>query len=63
MKINKDKQEFNWAKYQSDIFNKRIEKHGGVNKAIVDMDAEIRSLKVTVKALREFANWDAQDEQ
>jgi len=62
--MNSVKKEYDWAKYQSDMLSKRIKKHGSVKKAIVEMDAEIRSLKVTVKALREFADWgDDQDEQ
>ena len=61
--MNSVKKEYDWAKYQSDMLSKRIKKHGSVKKAMVEMDAEIRSLKVTVKALREFADWGKQDEQ
>ena len=56
--MSNNKKEFNWKVYQSDTLNKRIEKHGSVKKAIVDMDAEIKSLKLEVKVLREFADWD-----
>jgi hypothetical protein len=61
--MNSVKKEYDWAKYQSDMLSERIKKHGSVKKAIVEMDAEIRSLKVEVKVLREFADWDKQDEQ
>jgi hypothetical protein len=58
MKSIKD---YDWPKYQSDTLSKRIEKHGSVKKAIVEMDAEIASLKLEVKELRKVADWSKYD--
>ena len=46
--------EYNWTKYSAKIVKERIEKHGSITKAIVDMDAQIAALKIEVDVLREM---------
>lgn len=50
--------EFNWTDYQEKILKKLIEKYGSKTTAILEMDAQIASLKVEADALREMVDWD-----
>ena len=45
--------EFNWTDYQEKILKKLIEKYGSKTTAILEMDAQIASLKVEADALRD----------
>jgi|TARA_R110002050_G_scaffold66806_1_gene144783 hypothetical protein len=51
-------EEFNWSQYQMDIFNKRIKSHGSVIDAVVAMDAQISSLKLETKILKEMNDYE-----
>ena len=46
--------EFNWGEYQKDILFNSIKRYGSLEKAVVDMDAKIADLDVTVEGLREM---------
>lgn len=46
--------EFNWKATQEKIINKTISKHGNKDTAIVNMDAQIASLKVSFETVREM---------
>jgi hypothetical protein len=50
--------EFNWSNYREKILKKRVKKHGSKTAAIIEMDAQIASLKVEVGALRDLVDWD-----
>ncbi len=50
--------DFSWSEHQDKIVSKRVEKHGSIVIAILEMDAQIASLKVEVDALRDLVDWD-----
>ena len=50
--------DFSWSEHQDKIDSKRDEKHGSIVIAILEMDAQIASLKVEVDALRDLVDWD-----
>jgi hypothetical protein len=54
-KMSKD---FNWKQYKTDIIKKYVEKYGSREKAIVEMDAEIGSLKLKAVTLSEMVDWE-----
>jgi len=55
--------EYNWAEYSEKIVKKRLKKHGGITEAIVEMDAQIASLRVEADALKEMVDWDQGEEE
>ncbi len=50
--------DFSWSEHQDKIVSKRVKKHGSIVIAIVEMDAQIASLKVEIDALRDLVDWD-----
>tara|TARA_R110000824_G_scaffold108603_6_gene255788 strand:- start:6640 stop:6855 length:216 start_codon:yes stop_codon:yes gene_type:complete len=50
--------DFNWKQYKTDIIKKYVEKYGSREKAIVEMDAEIGSLKLKADTLSEMVDWE-----
>ena len=50
--------EFNWKKYQSDVIKKCIDKYGSREQAIVEMDAEIGSLRLKAETLGNMVDWE-----
>jgi hypothetical protein len=50
--------DFNWKQYKTDIIKKYVEKYGSREKAIVEMDAEIGSLKLKAVTLSEMVDWE-----
>ena len=56
-------EEFNWAEYQKDILVKSIKQYGSIERAVVEMDAKIASLKVEAEGLREMIEWDDEEEE
>lgn len=46
--------EFNWKTTQEKIINKTISKHGDRDTAIVNMDAQISSLKISLDTVRDM---------
>lgn len=50
--------EFSWSEHQDKIVSKRVKKHGSIVIAILEMDAQIASLKVEIDALRDLVDWD-----
>ena len=50
--------EFNWKKYQSDVIKKCVDKYGSREQAIVEMDAEIGSLRLKAEKLGNMVDWD-----
>jgi hypothetical protein len=54
-KMSKD---FNWKQYKTDSIKKYVEKYGSREKAIVEMDAEIGSLKLKAVTLSEMVDWE-----
>ena len=50
--------DFSWSEHQDKIVSKRVKEHGSIVIAILEMDAQIASLKVEVDALREMVDWD-----
>ena len=53
-----DSKEFNWKKYRSDVIKKCIDKYGSIEQAIVEMDAEIGSLRLKAETLGNMVEWD-----
>lgn len=54
--------EFNWSKYREEILKKRVKKHGSKTAAIIEMDAQIASLKTEIKSLRSLIDWSEVNE-
>ena len=54
--------EFNWSKYREKILKKRVKKHGSKTAAIIEMDAQIASLKTEIKSLRSLIDWSEVNE-
>ena len=54
-KMSKD---FNWKQYKTDIIKKYVEKYGSREQAIVEMDAQIGSLKLKADTLSEMVDWE-----
>jgi hypothetical protein len=50
--------DFDWKQYKTDIIKKYVEKYGSREKAIVEMDAEIGSLKLKAVTLSEMVDWE-----
>ena len=50
--------DFSWSEHQDKIVSKRVKEHGSIVIAILEMDAQIASLKVEVDALRDLVDWD-----
>ena len=50
--------EFNWKKYQSAVIKKCIDKYGSREQAIVEMDAEIGSLRLKSESLGNMVDWE-----
>ena len=50
--------DFSWSEHQDKIVSKRVKKHGSIVIAILEMDAQIASLKVEVNALKDMVDWD-----
>lgn len=50
--------DFNWKQYKTDIIKKYVEKYGSRDKAIVEMDAQIGSLKLKADTLSEMVDWE-----
>ncbi len=48
----------NWKQYKIDVIKKYVEKYGSRDKAIVEMDAQIRSLKLKADTLSEMVDWE-----
>ena len=55
--------DFSWSEHQDEIVSKRVKKHGSIVIAILEMDAQIASLKVEVDALRDLVDWDKVEKQ
>lgn len=56
-------EEFNWSQYQKDIIFKCVNKYGSLERAIVEMDAVIASLRVHNEGLKEMITWNDDDEE
>jgi hypothetical protein len=54
--------EFNWSEYREKILKKRVKKHGSKTAAIIEMDAQITSLKTEIKSLRSLIDWSEVNE-
>lgn len=54
-KMSKD---FNWKQYKTDVVKKYVEKYGSREQAIVEMDAQIGSLKLKADTLSEMVDWE-----
>jgi N-methylhydantoinase B/oxoprolinase/acetone carboxylase alpha subunit len=54
--------EFNWSEYREKILKKRVKKHGSKTAAIIEMDAQIASLKTEIKSLRSLIDWSEVNE-
>ena len=54
--------EFNWSKYREEILKKRVKKHDSKTAAIIEMDAQIASLKTEIKSLRSLIDWSEVNE-
>ena len=50
--------DFDWKQYKTDIIKKYVEKYGSREKAIVEMDAQIGSLKLKADTLSEMVDWE-----
>jgi len=50
--------DFNWKQYKTDVIKKYVEKYGSRDKAIVEMDAQIGSLKLKADTLSEMVDWE-----
>ncbi len=50
--------EFNWKKYKSDVIKKCVDKYGSREQAIVEMDAEIGSLRLKAETLGNMVDWE-----
>ena len=50
--------DFNWKQYKTDVIKKYVEKYGSREKAIVEMDAQIGSLKLKADTLSEMVDWE-----
>ncbi len=48
----------NWKQYKIDVIKKYVEKYGSRDKAIVEMDAQIGSLKLKADTLSEMVDWE-----
>ena len=56
-------EEYNWPKYSEKIVKERIKMHGSITNAIVEMDAQIASLKINLDVLNEMVDWDKGEEE
>ena len=56
-------EEYNWPKYSEKIVKERIKMHGSITNAIVEMDAQIASLKIKLDVLNEMVDWDKVEEE
>ena len=56
-------QEYDCLKYSEKIVKERIEMHGSITNAIVEMDAQIASLKINLDVLNEMVDWDKGEEE
>jgi len=54
--------EFSWSNYREKILKKRVKKHGSKTAAIIEMDAQITSLKTEIKSLRSLIDWSEVNE-
>lgn len=54
-KMSKD---FDWEQYKTDVIKKYVEKYGSREQAIVEMDAQIGSLKLKADTLSEMVDWE-----
>ena len=50
--------DFNWKQYKTDVIKKYVKKYGSKDKAIVEMDAQIGSLKLKADTLSEMVDWE-----
>jgi len=50
--------DFDWKQYKTDVIKKYVEKYGSREKAIVEMDAQIGSLKLKADTLSEMVDWE-----
>tara|TARA_R100000655_G_C2856972_1_gene170688 strand:- start:249 stop:464 length:216 start_codon:yes stop_codon:yes gene_type:complete len=50
--------DFNWKQYKTDVIKKYVEKYGSREQAIVEMDAQIGSLKLKADTLSEMVDWE-----
>lgn len=50
--------DFNWKQYKTDVVKKYVEKYGSREQAIVEMDAQIGSLKLKADTLSEMVDWE-----
>lgn len=48
--------DFNWKQYKTDVVKKYVKKYGSKNKAIVELDAQIDSLKLKTDTLSEMVD-------
>jgi len=50
--------DFDWKQYKTDVIKKYVEKYGSREQAIVEMDAEIDSLRLKADTLSEMVDWE-----
>jgi dihydroxyacetone kinase DhaKLM complex PTS-EIIA-like component DhaM len=50
--------DFDWEQYKTDVIKKYVEKYGSREQAIVEMDAQIGSLKLKADTLSEMVDWE-----
>ena len=48
----KNIEEFNWKKHQEKVIGKQVSNHGDIGTAIVNLDAQVSSNKVTIESLQ-----------